>query len=254
MRTRWLWMFLLFGNAVAVAANSVLVTAVDGTVRLEGAGAGKGGLEAFMRLNTGDRLTLPAGSKAVLVYVAAGRLESWRGSGALLIGDNESKAVGGKPELSVRKLPAEVAQQMNRTPAPQGNRYGMARLAEVDSGASMSRAEQMPSARAARSAPLEAAAPPPERPVGMVRLRGMAPPDAVESLERKYRELRAEILGKDLTAEIFLLAGLFELHAYQRLETELQRIAADFPKDNAATALRETYLRALAQRRETEKD
>lgn len=265
MRTIWLCSFLLFGNA-ALAADSVLVTAVDGQVGLEGQGVGKTALEAFMRLNVGDRLNLPTGSRAVLVYVAGGRLESWRGSGALLVGQAESKAIAGKPELQIRQLPPEVAQQMNRTPTPnRGQRFGMVRLAEIDEGRTMARASksipnetrmaeidaaQLPSRQAERPAaapmPRAAAPRPTEQRDGKVPPSNLPSPDRIENLESKYRQLRSQTPTDDLTPEIFLLAGFFELRAYERIEAELQRLSTTFPDNAVATALRDTYLRAVA--------
>lgn len=254
---------LLFTSASGATNNvSVLVTAVDGRVRLEGEGAAKTMLEAFMRLNTGDRLNLPPGGKAVLVYIVGGRLEDWRGDGTLLIGRSESQAIEGKPALLVRQLPPEVSQQMNRTPATRGNRVGMIRLAEADSGQTMARsrdtraAEVSSSARnidiaAAPPAAAPAAAPRTDGPVGMARLRSITPPpstsSALEKLEARYRQLRSETAGSDLTPEIFFLAGLFELREFLRLESELQRLANSHPDDPIAAALRATYAEAMAR-------
>jgi len=247
---------LLFTTAAGAANNvSVLVTAVDGRVRLEGEGAGKTMLEAFMRLNTGDRLNLPPGGKAVLVYVAGGRLEDWRGGGTLLIGKSESQAVEGKPVLLVRQLPPEVSQQMNRTPETRGNRVGMIRLADVDSGQTMARSRDTRAAEVSSSARnIDIAAAPPaaaprtDGPVGMARLRGITPPptsSALEKLETRYRQLRSEADSSDLTPEIFFLAGLFELREFVRLESELQRLAKSHPEDPVASALRTTYAEAI---------
>ncbi len=264
MRMIWICGVLLCG--AAQAADSVLVTAVEGQVRLEGEGVGKMPLEAFMRLNTGDRLVLPAGTRAALVYLAGGRLENWRGNGTLLVGKAESKAVGGKPDLQLRQLPPEVAQQMSRMPAPNPERrHGMVRLAEVDdpgmARAARSRPDNTRLAEmdASRAAPVmaerPAAAPPsvvaaapmpPRERAAVTRLPSVAPESPLEKLEGKYRQLRIDTPANDLTPEIFLLAGLFDLKAYSRIETELLRIADAFPGNGVAAALRETYQRAIA--------
>lgn len=265
MRTILICGVLLCG--AAQAADSVLVTAVEGQVRLEGEGVGKMPLEAFMRLNTGDRLFLPAGTRAALVYLAGGRLENWRGNGTLLVGKAESKAVAGKPDLQLRQLPPEVAQQMSRMPAPNPERrHGMVRLAELDdespARAARSRPDNVRIAEmdASRAAPVmaerPAAAPPPvvaaapiparER-ASVARPGGIPLEGPVEKLEGKYRQLRSETPANDLTPEIFLLAGLFDLKAYARIETELQRISGTFPNDGVAAALRDTYQRAIAE-------
>ncbi|MGE5385203.1 MAG: hypothetical protein ACM3SV_04860 [Betaproteobacteria bacterium] len=268
MRMIWILSVLLCGTAQA--ADSVLVTAVEGQVRLEGEGVGKMPLEAFMRLNVGDRLLLPAGTRAALVYLAGGRLENWRGNGTLLVGKAESKVTAGKPELQLRQLPPEVAQQMSKMPAPNPERrHGMVRLAALDdqdmaratkSMPSSTRIAEMDASRtppsmaerpAAVPPPVVAAAPMPARERASIS-RPVAPPESpMEKLDKKYRQLRADTPANDLTPEIFLLAGLFDLKAYSRIETELQRISDAFPNDAVGTALRDTYQRAIALAKET---
>lgn len=190
-------------------ADTVLVTALQGSVSLEIAGAtGKTPLEPFVRLREGDKLSLPAGAQLSLVYIGRARLESWQGAGTIIVGENESKAAGGKPQSQVRSLPPEVTRQMNRTPSAS-----------------------------------------PDGRVGMMRMRGVPPHDAVARLENEYKQMRSQTTGDDILPEVFLLAGLFDLRQYARVEDELKRISASFAGNATATSLQELYAKALASAR-----
>lgn len=117
---------------MAAPGDAVLVTAVQGGVSVEGIGSSKMALEAFVRLNEGDRLSLPAAGQVSLVYVSKGRQESWQGAGSVVVGDGESKVASGKPQVQVRNIPPSVAKQMNRTPvAAADGKVGMMRTRSI---------------------------------------------------------------------------------------------------------------------------
>lgn len=196
---------LLSAMCAPAMADTVLVTSVRGSVGIDAIGAGKAMLEPFVRLQEGDRLSLPAGAQVNLVYVGKARLEAWQGTGTVVIGESESRATAGKPQVQVRTIPPEAARQMNRTPttAPDGR-------------------------------------------VGMMRMRSIPAHDAVARLEDEYRRLRAQSAGDDLLPEIALLAGLFDLRQYERVDAELQRIAREHPANPSAQALQDLYAKALA--------
>ena len=201
-----LWLALLAISGAAYAADAVLVTAVQGTVTVEGIGSGKTALEPFVRLKEGDRLSLVAGSQASLLFVGGGRLETWRGAGSVQIGEGEGKATAGKPELQTRQLPPEIARQMNRMPSTTQ-----------------------------------------EGRVGMLRMRAIPKLDAVNRLEQDYKDLRSKAAASDTTPELFLLAGLYDLRQYARLEEELKRVTEAFPQDPNIAALRQLYARITAK-------
>lgn len=189
----------------AALADTVLVTSLQGTVTVEASGLGKTALEAFVRLSEGDRLLLPAGGQVSLVYVGKARLEAWQGAGTIVVGEGESKAAAGKPQVQVRSIPPEAAKQMNKTPstAPDGR-------------------------------------------VGMMRMRGIPPHDAITRLENEYKQLRSQSAANDLLPEVAFLAGLFDLRQYSRIEEELQRIERDHPGNDTARSLKSLYSRAIA--------
>lgn len=125
---------VLGAKAQADAGSTVLITALDGGVRLEKGLAGHAALEAFVRLNKGDRLALSANAKVVLVYLGSARQESWQGAGVLVVGEGLSELVSGKSQLEVRQLPAAIVRQINRTPvATADGRVGMVRLRALKS-------------------------------------------------------------------------------------------------------------------------
>lgn len=202
MRGLLMTLAMLAISGAALAADAVLVTAVQGAVTVEGIGSGKTTLEPFVRLKEGDKLTLTAGSQANLLFVGGGRMEIWRGAGAVQLGETEGKATAGKPELQTRQLPPEIARQMNRTPSTTQ-----------------------------------------EGRVGMLRMRSIPKLDAVNRLERDYADLRSKAAATDTTPEIFLLAGLYDLRQYARLEEELKRVSEAFPQDANIAALRQLYAR-----------
>lgn len=195
-------------GTIPAFADSVLVTSLQGEVTLEAAGIGKAPLEPFVRLRDGDRLGLGNGGKVSLVYVGKARLEAWQGAGTIIVGESESRAAGGKPQVQVRSIPPEAARQMNKTPstAPDGR-------------------------------------------VGMMRMRGIPPQDSVSRLETEYRQLRDQLSADDMLPEVMLLAGLFDLRQYDRIEVELTRISASYQGNPALPALQSHYTKALAQAR-----
>jgi len=202
---------LLIVLSGAALAQSVLVTALQGNVSVEAAGLGKAALEPFVRLREGDRLILADNGRVSLVYVAKARQETWRGAGTVVVGESESRPTAGKPQLQVRSIPPEAARQMNKTPV------------------------MMADGR-----------------VGMMRMRNIPPHDAVTRLENEYKRMRSEVnAGEagDILPEVFLLAGLYDLRQYTRIEEELKRIAASFPQDETARSLQTLYAKAIESAR-----
>lgn len=89
----------------------------------------------------------------------------------------------------------------------------------------------------------------PDGRVGMMRMRGVPPHDAVARLENDYRQMRSQTTGDDILPEVFLLAGLFDLRQYARVEEELKRIATSFAGNPTAASLQELYSKALSSAR-----
>lgn len=56
---------------------------------------------------------------------------------------------------------------------------------------------------------------------GMVMVRSLGDPDALEHLDKEYAELRARSAADDTTPEVFLLSGLLDLKEYDRAKKVL---------------------------------
>src|SRR5262249_43968091 len=138
--------------------------------------AGKDGTRpavAFLKLETGEKLTLPADGRAQIVYFGNGRQEMWAGAGQIEIGGLEGKSSGLKPEI--KQLPPLVVNQLAKTPA--AGQQGKA---------------------------------------GMILVRSLENPDAVDHLDKQYEDLRRAASADDTTPEVFLLSGLIELKEVAR--------------------------------------
>ena len=81
--------------------------------------------------------------------------------------------------------------------------------------------------------------------VGAVRLRSITPPDAAEKLDENYRQLRQQSDATDRTPELYLLAGLFELKNYARIEASLKQWQDASPKDTVLAAMAVHYRGAI---------
>ena len=80
---------------------------------------------------------------------------------------------------------------------------------------------------------------------GMVRLRAIAQPDELASLEKSYQELRASAAVSDRNPEVYFLAGLFKLGEYDRLRSELSNFEQQYRTDESIQMLGKLYVRAI---------
>ena len=85
--------------------------------------------------------------------------------------------------------------------------------------------------------------------VGAVRLRHIIAPDAEEKLEKNYAELRAQTEAADRTPELYLLAGLFELKRYERIEALLGDWEKEAPAEASVAAMQQHYRVAIREAR-----
>lgn len=117
-------------------ADVALITAVQGGVTRAVPLHGQQPVPAFVKLKSGDRLTL-AGARVQIVYFESGRQETWQGDGRLEIGTVASKG-SGLPEPEARTLPDVMVKQIAKTPTldSQG-RAGAVRLRGLPSPATV---------------------------------------------------------------------------------------------------------------------
>jgi hypothetical protein len=167
--------------ANAALAQQAMLTQVGGQVSV----AGKDGTRpavAFLKLETGEKLTLPADGRVQVVYFGNGRQEIWAGAGQIEIAGLEGRSPALKPE--VKQLPPLVVNQLAKTPA--AGQQGKA---------------------------------------GMILVRSLENPDAVDHLDKQYEDLKRASSAEDTTPEVFLLSGLIELKEVARAKELLQKLS-----------------------------
>ena len=102
----------------AGAAEVALVMSVQGKV-LKQEGEPGSPLEAYAKLNAGDRVVLDRNAQLRLAYFENGRVETWAGPGGLEMTAHGGEA-SGLAAPAVKSLPLAVARQLGRTPAGEG--------------------------------------------------------------------------------------------------------------------------------------
>ena len=85
--------------------------------------------------------------------------------------------------------------------------------------------------------------------VGAVRMRSIVPPDAAAKLEENYEALRRQTDAGDRSPQLYLLAGLYELKEYDRIESRLREWLASTPGDAELAAMRDHYALAIRDAR-----
>lgn len=88
--------------------------------------------------------------------------------------------------------------------------------------------------------------------VGMARLRDISKPNLAE-VEKNYSAARAETTGDDRTPELYLLAALFDLGKYDRIETVLTDLKGRNPNSTEVGMITERYAKAINQARNAAK-
>ena len=84
---------------------------------------------------------------------------------------------------------------------------------------------------------------------GVTRLRAIATPEAVATLDDTYKKMRAEAPREDLNPELYLLAGMFELKQLDRVEKTLNELKQAQPANNQVKMLASLYGKALRDAR-----
>jgi hypothetical protein len=111
---------MLFLSAAGWAADAGLITSLSGRVLLQEERAATE-LKPFVRVQTGDRLTLEGASHLHVVYLDSGREEVWQGAGQLEIGSGASRVIKGSLRPDARMLPPPVVRQIAKTPSADGS-------------------------------------------------------------------------------------------------------------------------------------
>lgn len=85
---------------------------------------------------------------------------------------------------------------------------------------------------------------------GVVRLRAFATPEALAKLENDYRKMRMEAVRGDLSPELFLLSGLFEMRELERVEQVIRDLQLSRPGDAEVGLMAALYQKAVKNARE----
>ena len=112
-------------GSTSVWADVGMITQLSGEVSIT-SGSGTQAAAPFIKVNTGDKLTLANGARVQMVYFGNGRQEVWKGGGNIEVGSLDSKSTI-KPDVS--QLPPLVALQLAKMPvAGQQGKAGMIRM------------------------------------------------------------------------------------------------------------------------------
>ena len=112
-------------GSTSVWADVGMITQLSGEVSIT-SGSGTQAAAPFIKVNTGDKLTLANGARVQMVYFGNGRQEVWKGGGNIEVGSLDSKSTI-KPDVS--QLPPLVALQLAKMPvAGQQGKTGMIRM------------------------------------------------------------------------------------------------------------------------------
>lgn len=134
-------LLICLGGSHVRAGEVAMVMSVQGKVARLLVDAGAVPVEAFVKLNEGDKLSLETDTRLRVVYFDNGRQETWAGPGRLEMTLREGKA-SGLSAAEVKSLPLVMARQLARTPALDGqSRGGVTRLRSVGSQDAMARLE-----------------------------------------------------------------------------------------------------------------
>ncbi len=118
---------LLLG-VTGAQADAGMITQLSGEASVSGSGGARAAVP-FLKIATGDKITLSNGARLQVVYFGNGRQEVWKGSGQIEVGGLESKSAL-KPE--VLQLPPLVVNQLAKTPpAGEQGKAGMVRMRSI---------------------------------------------------------------------------------------------------------------------------
>lgn len=86
---------------------------------------------------------------------------------------------------------------------------------------------------------------------GVMRLRSIPTSKAIADLEREYDRMRKSTDPADMTPEVFLLSGLFEMRALDRVESLLNELQTSRKDEMEARVLVSLYRKALKETKES---
>jgi hypothetical protein len=139
MRTIKVLAALVLTCSVPAWAQVGMITQLSGEVSVTAGGNAKAAVP-FIKVNTGDKLSLAGNARLQMVYFGNGRQEIWKGGAQVEVGSLESKSTA-KPEIA--QLPPLVVSQLAKTPAAgQQGATGMVRVRGVSDASAVERLEK----------------------------------------------------------------------------------------------------------------
>jgi len=198
-----LCLVLLPGAAVKAQSSSPdvgLVTGLSGEATYWNAGdqTKPSRVLVFMKVRRGDHFELAAGSRLQILYLAAGRQETWKGPVTLTAGEGEGLAAPGTPSAppEVKLLPTRVTRKIGASEMP------LPRSSIRHSGV-------IPT--------MGAKAITPDRAPKTPSLCGEAAQEEIREARRTYARLREQAPAGDLTPELYFLSVLAENGKYPEM-------------------------------------
>ena len=197
---------LTAGAADAPSGESGMVTLVQGSVTYASGGDKDKPVVAFMKIRAGDKLKLPPDARVQLVYFQGGRQETWRGAAQLEVGATDSRAANAARPPEVKQLPALVLQQLTRAPNV---------VTDLKNR------------------------------TGMVFVRALPMREKLRELDDTYAAMRKDAALDDVTPELFLLSGLYELRLYQDMKPVLEEMRQRQPDNAEVKAVYDQYSKVM---------
>lgn len=197
---------LAAGAADAPNSESGMVTLVQGSVIYATGGDRDKPVVAFMKVRAGDKLRLPPDARVQLVYFQSGRQETWRGATQLEVGATDSRAANAASPPEIRQLPAPVLQQLTRAPNV---------VTDLKNR------------------------------TGMVFVRALPMREKLRELDETYAAMRKDAATEDVTPELYLLSGLYELRLYQDMKPVLEEMRWRQPGNAEVKAVYDQYSKVM---------
>lgn len=189
--------------------DSGMVTMVQGNVFLSNLQEKSKPAIAFMKVRSGDKLQLPKDARLQILYFDGGRQESWHGESQIEIGMLESKADKNAAPPEIKQLPSAVLQRLTNAPLMLSNIRNR---------------------------------------TGMVMVRALAPEEKVQELDQSYAAMRRQAEAGDVTPELYLLSGLYEMKRYREMKGVLEEIQRRQPDNPEIMTISEHYAKIMEQK------
>jgi hypothetical protein len=219
---------VLFASLPALAedapkppADAGLLFKVTGKVTYKNEAFQKEAAEAksYMKIRSGDVITVPEGGAVELVYFSGNRKETWKGPVTIKVGTTESTVEGGKDaKPEVGKVPAGATDGVKRIPSLL-RKAGAGRAGATHVRGTPGKTEKKPSPPLSKEELAE-----------------------ITAAREVFAELKKASAEGDVTPELYLLGVLSDYEQYDEMEKVVTDALKKAPKSEELKAI-ETWLR-----------